>query len=88
MSFNINLDYDSVTDHYPNHQARPIIGITGNFGENGCTLGEGYYKSLEAAGAIPVVLPPTQNITEILTLLDRVDGILLTGRHQSALSGH
>lgn len=79
MSFNINLDYDSVTDHYPNHQARPIIGITGNFGENGCTLGEGYYKSLEAAGAIPVVLPPTQNITEILTLLDRVDGILLSG---------
>ena len=38
--------------------ARPIIGITGNFGAKGCELAQGYYESVLQAGGIPLVLPP------------------------------
>ena len=79
MIFNINKEYENITSHYPNHQARAVIGITGNYGDNSCMLLEGYYKSIEAAGGIPFILPPTDNIQEILSLLDRIDGLLLSG---------
>ena len=59
---------------------KPIIGITGNFrfDEHQCTLAEGYYKSLYEAGAIPVIIPPTQK-NDWVTLLDSFDGILFSG---------
>ena len=42
-------DYRRATDHFPNFEARPLIGITGNFGDKGCELAEGYYESIVAA---------------------------------------
>ena len=36
-------DYSRATDHFPNFEARPLIGIAGNFGDKGCELAEGYY---------------------------------------------
>ena len=60
-------------------EERPLIAITGNFGEKGCELAEGYYQSLLRAGATPVVIPPTTDLTTINPLLQRVDGILLSG---------
>ncbi len=77
--FDFNAEYRKMTDHFPNHTARPVIGITGNFGEKGCELAEGYYRSIELAGGIPVVIPPTANRVLLTALLDRVDGLLLSG---------
>jgi hypothetical protein len=37
---------------------KPLIGITGNFGDKGCELAKGYYQSVLAAGGSPVVIPP------------------------------
>lgn len=59
--------------------SRPVIGITGNFGDKGCELAEGYFRSIEQAGGIPVVLPTTDNMVVISTSLDRIDGLLLSG---------
>ena len=73
-------DYCRATDHFPNFEARPLIGIAGNFGDKGCELAEGYYESIVAAGGVPVVLPPTMTQPEqAISLLERLDGILLSG---------
>lgn len=43
-------------------------------------MAEGYYRSVSAAGGLPVILPPHPVTAEALkTLLDKVDGILLSG---------
>ena len=59
--------------------ARPIIGITGNYGTKGCELAQGYYESVLQAGGIPLVLPPYTDAETLCQTLDRVDGILLSG---------
>lgn len=57
----------------------PIIGITGNFGDKGCELAQGYYQSVLKAGGTPVVIPPHNDKDALLTLLDTLDGILFSG---------
>ena len=71
--------YKNLTSLYPNHTARPVIGISGNFGENGLELAEGYYRSIIAAGGIAVALPPIEDAEQVLGQLEHVDGILLSG---------
>ena len=60
-------------------QPRPVIGITGNYAEPECKLGEAYYKSVAAAGGTPLVVPPVADVDAIAAALDRVDGLLLSG---------
>ena len=60
-------------------QPRPVIGITGNYAEPECKLGEAYYKSVVAAGGTPLVVPPVADVDAIAAALDRVDGLLLSG---------
>ena len=71
--------YDAFHATFPGTKHTPVIGITGNFGDRGLELGEGYYTSIEAAGGIPVAIPPTDNAPLLLTLLDRIDGLVLSG---------
>ena len=68
--------YDS---HFLNKDRRPIIGITGNYGEQACKLNEGYYKRIVDAGGTPVILPPIKDQHALLAALDRIDGLLLSG---------
>lgn len=58
---------------------KPIIGITGNFGDKGCELAKGYYQSILKAGGSPIVIPPHTDITALNALLDKIDGIILSG---------
>jgi microsomal dipeptidase-like Zn-dependent dipeptidase/gamma-glutamyl-gamma-aminobutyrate hydrolase PuuD len=57
----------------------PLIGITGNFGDKGCELAQGYYLSVLKAGGTPVVIPPHDDHEVLLSLLDKLDGILFSG---------
>ena len=57
----------------------PLIGITGNCGDKGCELAPGYYLSVLKAGGTPVVIPPHKDKEAILSLLDTLDGIVLSG---------
>lgn len=61
-------------------ESKPLIGISGNLDEGRLQLLPGYFRSIEAAGGIPVVIPP-QNVPDetLVCLLDRVDGLLLSG---------
>ncbi|MGM9621443.1 MAG: membrane dipeptidase [Bacteroidaceae bacterium] len=77
------------------HGARPVIGITGNFGEKGCELAQAYYQSVLRAGGVPLVIPPYEvtscegddhtplfadPVQEALSrTLDSVDALLLSG---------
>ena len=70
---------DAVHGRYPNHSERPVVGITANFGDKGAELAEGYWQSVEAGGAIPIVLTPTDDAETILAALDRIDGLMLSG---------
>lgn len=57
----------------------PLIGITGNFGEKGCELAQGYYLSVLKAGGTPIVIPPHDDHEVLLSLLNDLDGILFSG---------
>ncbi len=71
--------YEALHAAFPGSQRTPVIGITGNFGDKGCELAEGYYESVLRAGGTPVVLPPTEDTDALLTMLDRVDAVILSG---------
>ncbi|MDE7379285.1 MAG: gamma-glutamyl-gamma-aminobutyrate hydrolase family protein [Paraprevotella sp.] len=64
---------------FPLRRRRPVIGITGNYGEKGCELAEGYYRSLLRAGAVPLIVPPYEECDAMADMLERVDGLLLSG---------
>lgn len=76
---NWKSSYDACHTSFPGHQSIPLIGITGNFGDKGCELAEGYYRSVLEAGATPVVIPPYADRDALCSLLDRLDGIVLSG---------
>jgi putative glutamine amidotransferase len=64
---------------------RPFIGISTDFVPAGkvtrahVRLHAGYFDAVVAAGGLPVLLPPLARDTDIDDLLDRVDGVILSG---------
>ena len=64
---------------FPEAQRKPVIGITGNYGELTCKLAEGYYKSVVRAGGVPVIIPPLSDTDVIINTLERLDGLILSG---------
>ena len=66
-------------ESFPEKGHRPVIGITGNYGELTCKLGEGYYKQIIKAGGTPLIIPPTNDKDSLLTTLNRIDALLLSG---------
>lgn len=57
----------------------PLIGISGNFRNNDCTLAAGYFMSVLEAGGTPVIIPPYKNEQSLASIIDRLDGIVLSG---------
>jgi putative glutamine amidotransferase len=82
------------------HQTRPFIGICADFvvsakGAGGqARLNAGYFDTVSGAGGLPVVLPPLNRDAELADLLDRLDGVVLSGgldldpRRQQQASHH
>lgn len=77
--FDINGEYDSINSAFPNTQPRPTVGITANCDDCTSKLAEAYSKSIEAAGAVPLAIPPTDNVQTILNTLTRIDALVLSG---------
>ena len=67
------------------HHTRPFIGINADFVPAGKTtraharLPAGYFDSVMAAGGLPVIIPSLGKETEINAILDRLDGVILSG---------
>jgi len=64
---------------FPEARRKPVIGITGNYGELTCKLADGYYKSVEQAGGVPVIIPPLADKEVIINTLEHLDGLVLSG---------
>ena len=64
---------------FPEAGYKPLIGITGNYDEQTCKLAEGYYKSVWRAGGVPVIIPPIADTDVILNILEKLDGLVLSG---------
>ncbi len=64
---------------FPEAPYKPVIGITGNYNDANCQLSEHYYKSVEQAGGVPVIIPPLADTTVIINTLQHLDGLLLSG---------
>lgn len=77
--FDWKAQYTNIHCAFPGYSSQPIIGITGNFGEKGCELAEGYYESILQAGGTPVIIPPYENTDALANILDHIDGLLLSG---------
>ncbi len=63
--------------------SKPLVGICPNFkeigGRNGYFLQPNYLSIVSGSGAIPVILPLVGNRQEAREVLDRVEGMVLTG---------
>lgn len=57
----------------------PVIGIGGNFRDGDCTLAQAYYMSVLEAGGTPVVIPSYDDEKALVSLMDSLDGIVLSG---------
>ena len=77
--FNLQTHLDEVYHRYPEAARRPVIGVTGNYGDLTCKLGEGYYKSVVAAGGVPLIIPSVADTDTIINTLERIDGLILSG---------
>ena len=78
-TFNLNARLAALHQRFPAADRRPVVGITGNYGEQTCKLGEGYYKQIVRAGGTPLIIPPLSDEVTILETLERVDALLLSG---------
>lgn len=78
-TFDIQADYDYLHSKLPSDKRRPIIGITANISDGNVSLFPGYFKSIYESGGVPLVIPPSDDLTILPNLLDSLDGILLSG---------
>lgn len=77
-------------------QRKPLIGVTCNYdyrdalgnassvgtvGQDWNYVAGDYVYALEKAGAVPVLIPKCQNLEVAYELLDRLEGILISGGH-------
>jgi putative glutamine amidotransferase len=66
-------------------QTRPLIGINTDYIPPGRTAGAqlkahaGYCESVYASGGLPILIPPLLKEAELDDLLERLDGVVLTG---------
>ncbi|MSR53328.1 MAG: gamma-glutamyl-gamma-aminobutyrate hydrolase family protein [Gemmataceae bacterium] len=64
---------------------RPLIGINTDYFNASKTysaharVNTGYFDAVVAAGGLPILMPPLGREAEINALLDKVDGVILTG---------
>ena len=71
--------YGNLNSDFSTREALPVIGITGNYNQETCTLAEGYYQSVLKAGGIPFIIPPFYETDRLGELLDRLDGVIFSG---------
>ena len=77
--FDLQEHLGEVYAQYPVAGRRPVIGITGNYEDLTCKLGKGYYDGVVRAGGTPVVIPPVADKAVLMSTLDRIDGLILSG---------
>ncbi len=66
-------------------QCKPLIGINADFRSatheraGYAVISAGYFESIQRAGGIPIVVPPTAEDDDINQVLDKLDGFVMIG---------
>lgn len=71
--------HNSIYRHFPQAENRPVVGITGNYGDGTCKLADTYYKQVAAAGGVPIIIPPLPDKEAIVNTLNSIDALILSG---------
>ena len=79
QNYNLDAHLAGLYDHYPEGNTRPVIGITTNFSGQDVTIREVFHKQVIEAGGTPLLIPPTTDKQILANILDRIDGLLLSG---------
>ena len=58
---------------------RPVIGISANYREGLSCIADPYNQSVVMAGGAPLIIPVTTDIAVLSTIVDRLDGLILSG---------
>ena len=64
---------------------KPLIGINADYRRSTgsqpafAAITAGYFDSVQAAGGIPVIVPPTSNEDDIVSIVQRLDGFVMVG---------
>ena len=77
--FDVCGEFRALHGHYPLFSRRPVIGITANFSKGKVMLLEAYYRSVLAAGGVPLLIPPYPEREALIETLSHIDALLLTG---------
>ena len=77
--YNLDAHLQSAYKAFIGKTVRPVIGLTANFSGEDATLRERYYQQIVDAGGTPLIIPPVADEMVILSTLDQIDGLLLTG---------
>lgn len=79
QNYDLGAHLAELYDHYPEGTSRPVIGIVTNFADQDVTIREVFHKQVIDAGGTPLLIPPTTETQVIVNILNRIDGLLLTG---------
>ncbi len=73
-------DFNRVSDGMsPEEDERPVIGLSVNISEETSRLHEAYVRAVTDAGGVPLLLPACDDPRTVRRMLERVDGVILTG---------
>lgn len=78
-TFDLNSHFNQLYTSAPIFHDRPVVGITTNYEGIDATVRSAYYRQILRAGGTPLLIPPVADISTILSTLDTVDAVLLTG---------
>ena len=78
-SFDIMQHLGTIYGKAPSRHNRPVIGITTNYEGIDATVRSAYYRQIVRAGGTPMLIPPVADTDVILSTLDSIDALLLTG---------
>ena len=79
QNYDLDTHLAELYGHYPEGTSRPVIGIVTNFADQDVTIREVFHKQVIDAGGTPLLIPPTTDTQVIVNILNRIDGLLLTG---------
>ena len=77
--FDVEGELRALHSNYPLCASRPVIGITANFTDDKATIAQAYYRSVLAAGGVPLLIPPYPEREALIETLSHIDALLLTG---------
>lgn len=77
-SYNLDNLFQQVDSFYLKNQL-PRIGISANRRDGQTCLADAYIQAVIQAGGAPVVIPATTNLEVLTSILNNLDGILMSG---------